>query len=184
MPEPTPVAHACPPKGSGVMPCCGRTPFEAPRTDRISVDPFEVTCGQPTPVPPPADVRDQIAAALKSVTVTGGVPPTRLVPVLAPSPMTRITDWQPLDRVIDEVLAAPAIAEALTAAAEPTALKRAHIALAEQAGRDQAALERVRAECDRIEAAVRANPKHPDFDGAYLAAIGHIRRALNPQETL
>ncbi|MFE3326856.1 hypothetical protein [Streptomyces sp. NPDC059176] len=49
MPEPTPVAHACPPKGSGVMPCCGRTPFEVPRTDRISVDPFEVTCGQPAP---------------------------------------------------------------------------------------------------------------------------------------
>ncbi|MER7813830.1 hypothetical protein [Streptomyces sp. NPDC096153] len=40
----------------------------------------------------------------------------------------------------------------------------------------------VSAECDRIEAAVRANPKHPDFDGAYLAAIGHIRRALDPQE--
>lgn len=79
--------------------------------------------GIATPVPPPADVRDQIAAALKSVTVIGGVPPTRLVPVIAPSPMTRITDWQPLDRVIDAVLAEPAIAEALAGAAEVQQLR-------------------------------------------------------------
>jgi hypothetical protein len=39
------------------------------------------------------------------------------------------------------------------------------------------ALVRVLAECDRIERAVRANPTSPDFDGAYLAAIGHIRQA-------
>jgi hypothetical protein len=43
-----------------------------------------------------------------------------------------------------------------------------------------AALARVRAELDRIEAAVRANPQHPDFDGAYLACIRHIRTAVNP----
>jgi hypothetical protein len=42
----------------------------------------------------------------------------------------------------------------------------------------RAAIERVRSECDRIEAAVRANPTGPDFDGAYLAAIRHIRDAL------
>ena len=41
-----------------------------------------------------------------------------------------------------------------------------------------ATVARVRAECDRIEAAVRANPQDPDFDGAYLAAIGHVRNAL------
>lgn len=51
-------------------------------------------------------------------------------------------------------------------------------ARAEQA---EAAVARVEAECDRIEAAVRANPQDPDFDGAYLAAIGHVRNALNPQ---
>lgn len=35
--------HACPPEGTGVMPCCGRTPFEVPRTDRMtSTEP--VTC--------------------------------------------------------------------------------------------------------------------------------------------
>lgn len=50
-----------------------------------------------------------------------------------------------------------------------------------KAARDeaQATVERVRAECDRIEAAVRAQPTAPDFDGAYLAAIRHIRNALN-----
>lgn len=46
----------------------------------------------------------------------------------------------------------------------------------------EATIARVRAECDRIEAAVRANPTNPDFDGAYLAAIGHIRAALDQQE--
>lgn len=40
-----------------------------------------------------------------------------------------------------------------------------------------AALVRVLNECDRIERAVRDNPTSPDFDGAYLACIGHIRDA-------
>ncbi|AIV35560.1 hypothetical protein [Streptomyces sp. CCM_MD2014] len=35
---PAEVVHACPPVGSGFTPCCGRTPFELPRTDRITVD--------------------------------------------------------------------------------------------------------------------------------------------------
>lgn len=39
------------------------------------------------------------------------------------------------------------------------------------------ALVRVLRECDRIERAVRANPKDPDFDGAYLACLGQIRKA-------
>jgi hypothetical protein len=39
------------------------------------------------------------------------------------------------------------------------------------------ALVNVLRECDRIEHAVRANPATPDFDGAYLACIGHIRKA-------
>lgn len=55
-------------------------------------------------------------------------------------------------------------------------------ATAEDLATARAALARVEAECDRIEAAVRANPQDPDFDGAYLAAIGHIRNALNPLE--
>lgn len=40
---PSPV-HACPPSGSGLMPCCRRTPFEVARTDRMTLDPSEVTC--------------------------------------------------------------------------------------------------------------------------------------------
>lgn len=38
------TVHACPPDGSGLTPCCGRTPFELPRTDRISSEPAAVTC--------------------------------------------------------------------------------------------------------------------------------------------
>lgn len=39
------------------------------------------------------------------------------------------------------------------------------------------ALVRVLRECDRIERSVRANPTNPDFDGAYLACLRHIREA-------
>lgn len=40
------VTHACPPRGAGgLTPCCGRTPFELPRTDRMTSDPALVTCG-------------------------------------------------------------------------------------------------------------------------------------------
>jgi hypothetical protein len=38
-----PVVHACPPDGGHLMPCCGRTPFEA-LADRITIDPGLVTC--------------------------------------------------------------------------------------------------------------------------------------------
>jgi hypothetical protein len=40
----TETVHACPPDGAGVTPCCGRTPFELPRTDRMSTDSALVTC--------------------------------------------------------------------------------------------------------------------------------------------
>mgnify|MGYP003432119686 CR=1 FL=1 len=40
----TPI-HACPPNGSGIMPCCGCTPFEKMR-DRITNDARLVTCGR------------------------------------------------------------------------------------------------------------------------------------------
>jgi hypothetical protein len=38
------VTHACPPEGEGLTPCCGRTPFELPMTDRMTLDPALVTC--------------------------------------------------------------------------------------------------------------------------------------------
>jgi len=38
------VVHACPAAGDGLTPCCGRTPFELLRTDRMSADPAAVTC--------------------------------------------------------------------------------------------------------------------------------------------
>ena len=30
------TVHACPPEGSGIMPCCGRVPFETSSADRIT----------------------------------------------------------------------------------------------------------------------------------------------------
>lgn len=38
------TTHQSPTRGSGTMPCCGRTPFEVPRTDRMTVMPLLVTC--------------------------------------------------------------------------------------------------------------------------------------------
>jgi hypothetical protein len=35
--------HACPPKGAGIMPCCGRTPFEV-MADRMTTRPEFVNC--------------------------------------------------------------------------------------------------------------------------------------------
>jgi hypothetical protein len=38
------VVHLCPPAGSGLTPCCGRPPFELPRTDRLTPDAQAATC--------------------------------------------------------------------------------------------------------------------------------------------
>jgi hypothetical protein len=38
------AVHACPPGDTGIMPCCGKTPFEVPRSDRMATDPGLVTC--------------------------------------------------------------------------------------------------------------------------------------------
>ena len=38
------VTHQCPPEGSGVMPCCGRSPIGVPPYHRITLDPALVTC--------------------------------------------------------------------------------------------------------------------------------------------
>jgi hypothetical protein len=42
--EPEARVHAYPRHGSGLTPCCGRTPFELPRDDRMTEDPARVTC--------------------------------------------------------------------------------------------------------------------------------------------
>jgi len=39
------TVHLCPHAGRSVMPCCGKLVLEAPRTDRITLDPELVTCG-------------------------------------------------------------------------------------------------------------------------------------------
>lgn len=43
------VIHACPPDGSGLTPCCERTPFELPRWHRLTLDAELVTCAGPIP---------------------------------------------------------------------------------------------------------------------------------------
>ncbi len=40
------TTHMCPPDGGNVMPCCSLTPWEVPRTDRMTLDPALVTCGK------------------------------------------------------------------------------------------------------------------------------------------
>ena len=40
------ITHQCPPDGEYLMPCCGLTPFEAPKTDRMTLEPSLVTCGK------------------------------------------------------------------------------------------------------------------------------------------
>lgn len=61
-------------------------------------------------------------------------------------------------------------------------LAREELAANQRAERAEAAIERVRAECDRIEAAVHDSPTSPDLAGGYLACLRHIRAALAPQE--
>ena len=48
------TVHACPPTGSGLTPCCGKTPFELSGSDRLTLDPALVTCApqEPKPLPP------------------------------------------------------------------------------------------------------------------------------------
>lgn len=38
------VTHECPHDGEYQTPCCGKTPFELPRTDRMTVRKDLVTC--------------------------------------------------------------------------------------------------------------------------------------------
>ena len=46
--QPSPeVTHLCPQDGAGgVMSCCRLTPFDVPRSDRMTLDPALVTCGK------------------------------------------------------------------------------------------------------------------------------------------
>jgi len=44
---PSETVHGCPPDGSGLTPCCGRTPFELPLKDRISSEAPTTCTGAP-----------------------------------------------------------------------------------------------------------------------------------------
>lgn len=41
---PLPVQHMGPPEGSGLMPCCRRTPFELSGGEQMTYDPAHVSC--------------------------------------------------------------------------------------------------------------------------------------------
>jgi hypothetical protein len=47
------VVHLSPRDATYVTPCCGQTPFDLTRTDRMTNDPSLVTCGGPEPKPAP-----------------------------------------------------------------------------------------------------------------------------------
>jgi hypothetical protein len=65
------IVHACPPLGPAVTTCCGRTPFDLPRTDRLTNDPAAVTCGAGIPTaaeaqqPAPEQQRARYGAAIR-----------------------------------------------------------------------------------------------------------------------
>lgn len=42
-----PVVHGCPPNGSGLTSCCGRSPAELPAADRLTSHWGLVTCSRP-----------------------------------------------------------------------------------------------------------------------------------------
>ncbi|EYR64666.1 hypothetical protein N866_07085 [Actinotalea ferrariae CF5-4] len=56
------VTHASPAPGSGVMSCCGRPPFELPRSDRLSVDGERVTCQREGSLPTRGELVQALAA--------------------------------------------------------------------------------------------------------------------------
>ncbi|MER7815629.1 hypothetical protein [Streptomyces sp. NPDC096153] len=62
MTEPTTpeqACHACPPGGSGLTPCCGRTPLELPHTDLMTRDSALVTCHGAEADARPPDAEDE-----------------------------------------------------------------------------------------------------------------------------
>lgn len=89
------VIHQCPPEGSGIMPCCGRTPFER-RSDRITVDPKLVTCGKPALYP--TKTRLRLAHA-----IVGGY--IRHFPFVTPETRDIATDALVTSRVAELVAA-------------------------------------------------------------------------------
>ncbi|MEV6580223.1 hypothetical protein AB0M92_18895 [Streptomyces sp. NPDC051582] len=68
------------------------------------------------------------------------------------------------------------------AEASLAALKRAHVAMAEQAGREQAALGRVQAYLDRLDEFTDLTASRPDRS-LYQSLATDLRKALNGQES-
>lgn len=62
------IIHGVPAAGSGLTPCCGRTPFELPLRDRITSE-GTVTC--PGPVRVPGEWYDEPGPAAAETTEPG-----------------------------------------------------------------------------------------------------------------
>jgi hypothetical protein len=88
-------------------------------------------------------------------------------------------------RRLDAVLADRENERAARAAEEKLhkALKRAHVAAAEQGGKDQAAIERVRATCSQLRAAavLADGEPHTDRERGITAAVTRVLDALDEQ---
>lgn len=156
--------HACPPDGSGLTPCCGRTPFELPRGDRINSE--TVTCtghvhadlharrAHPDWEYATTDNQEEYEAALRRE-------------------LTRYarTDLDPGtgSDVGDQV--------AIVMGVRDREL--------EQLRAERRQLEdRVRAECDRLRAAavLADGEPHTDRERGIVAAVTRVLAALDPQE--
>ena len=62
------IIHACPVSGHALTPCCGRSPFDIPSSDRITLNAAVVTCRRQEAEPAPAlpeEVREAAEAFRK-----------------------------------------------------------------------------------------------------------------------
>ncbi len=88
------ITHACPPDGSGIMECCGRTPFEVSMSDRMTEDSVLVTCGKPRLIRRERTLgwrKAQVAADL-------GISPDDIVYIGRPGPWANPYDWRAYGR--------------------------------------------------------------------------------------
>lgn len=202
----TEIIHACPPEGSGLTPCCGKTPFELPLGDRISSEPDAVTC-LPAPAP---ELRDQIAAAMREHYLSSsrdeadadGNMPCRCGDWREPGPMgSDEDDWD--THLADAVLAVPAI-RALTeardalrhaegdrdAADEATQQLRELLELAQDGAKGwQEECGKAVRRIERVQSAAESDPPLEKFMGeepteyarGWAAAMAAIEAALTDQ---
>lgn len=157
----------------------------ATRAALAEVDAWRTAGDEPAPQPEPADgdLRDRIRRAICEASgfefEADGIEPDEygehadaVLAAILPEPRREAAEELAED---DHLLAAAELrrmADEGQQAGEGGALKRAHVALADQAGRDQAALARVRALHDSLEASTElTSPDDPITRGAAARRI-------------